>query len=262
MPLPHPVTVKASQSSGVRPPAVRTASEVWELLPRDDRLLVGAGAASSVVAAVLLLLWRRAASLTAQQAAVLRESDAASTMAGRPRTPWRRSSGAEGQAPAEVGAQTQPLTREQRLKRMGLHLPDDMRSAAAAVDDDAALTPAERALVAAQAAAAKRRAEADAALARAEAAAAEELRKRQLAEVAAAEAAAKAAAKAAELEAAARHASDMLSVQQARNGASRVPEEAGDASVRAAMDQVRMRAQQRISSRGPELHSRAPRPGE
>ena len=189
-PLPHPTQAAATPAAGSLPAFVARAAQQ---LSSGDRVYLGAGVLLASVATTVLVALRRAVADEAQRAVLPDHSGLASRRAAL------RTAAASG------GGST--LSRDERLKRMGLHLPDDMRSAAAArsgvlpgapaqaAGGAAGLTPGEKALAAAQVSAAKRRADADAALARAEAAAAAELRKRQLAELAAAEAAAEAAAK-------------------------------------------------------------------
>jgi hypothetical protein len=188
-PLPHP-TAAGTPAAESLPAFVGRAAQQ---LSSGDRVYLGAGVLLASIATTVLVALRRAVADEAQRGVLPEDSGLASRRAAL------RTAAASG------GGST--LSRDERLKRMGLHLPDDMRSAAAArsgvppgapaqaAAGAASLTPAERALAAAQVSAAKRRADADAALARAEAAAAAELRKRQLAELAAAEAAAEAAAK-------------------------------------------------------------------
>ena len=189
-PLPHPTQAAATPAAGSLPVFVIRAAQQ---LSSGDRVYLGAGVLLASVATTVLVALRRAVADEAQRGALPGDSGLASRRAAL------RTAAASGGGSS--------LSRDERLKRMGLHLPGDMRSAAAARSGvlpgapaqaalgAASLTPAERALAAAQVSAAKRRADADAALARAEAAAAAELRKRQLAELAAAEAAAEAAAK-------------------------------------------------------------------
>lgn len=190
-PLPHPTTAAASPSAGSLPAVLGRAAQQ---LSSGDRVYLGAGVLLATLATTVLVALRRAVADEAQRGVLPLDSSLAARRAALRR------------APASPPGRASTLSRDERLKRMGLHLPDDMRSAAAArsgappgapaqaAGEAASLTPAERALAAAQVSAAKRRADADAALARAEAAAAAELRKRQLAELAAAEAAAEAAA--------------------------------------------------------------------